>query len=75
VHVRVRRHRLRRLRVGRSVGAAATSVHLSGHVGGQTPIDVGLHISRTGGSARVSAADVARPVYLTQLEKAGALAA
>lgn len=43
----------------RSVVAAATSVHLSGRVGGSSAVAVDLHLSRTGGSGRVSASGLA----------------
>jgi hypothetical protein len=52
----------------RSVVAAATSVHLAGHVGGQTSVAVDLHLSRTGGSGRVSASGLAFKV--TRIGKA-----
>jgi hypothetical protein len=41
------------------VVGAATSVHLAGHVGGQTPVAVDLHLTRTGGSGRVSTSGLA----------------
>jgi hypothetical protein len=52
----------------RSVVAAATSVHVAGHVGGATRVAVDLHLSRTGGSGRVSASGLAFKV--TRLGKA-----
>lgn len=52
----------------RSVVAAASSVHLSGHVGGQTSVSVDLHLARTGGSGRVSASGIAFKV--TRIGKA-----
>lgn len=52
----------------RSVVAAATSVHVSGHVGGSTRVAVDLHLSRTGGSGRVSASGLAFKV--TRIGKA-----
>jgi hypothetical protein len=52
----------------RAVVAAATSVHVSGHVGGQTRVGVDLHLSRTGGSGRVAASGLAFKV--TRIGKA-----
>ena len=39
--------------------AAATSVHLSGHVTSTTPVTLDLHLDRTGGSGSVSSKDLA----------------
>jgi hypothetical protein len=52
----------------RAVVAAATSVHVTGHVGGQTHVAVDLHLTRTGGSGRVSASGLAFKV--TRIGKA-----
>lgn len=52
----------------RAVVAAATSVHIVGHVGGRTRVTVDLHLSRTGGSGRVSTSGLAFKV--TRIENA-----